>query len=251
MSPTPESLPPPPTHPSYKHSFSWWVTGHLAVRLLKLRGISESHKATEQVHKQVMHRPHPAHRWVLCGSHLFFKTGFAANTSKPNDFAWKSRFLRKSVDPGSSFLPGNNQLELSSGCPWDEAQPHPPHSCHLYGLEGMWVCNLLKPTPQKRPAKMGFQNPLVPFFFLSLPWLNTAHWHCFFPLRQLSMHFWESERNPPLKCQKTADAASYLGAFWLPTCLTATWEGGLQAGRLPGEQLLGCLIEALRHPEDN
>lgn len=73
----------------------------------------------------------------------------------------------------------------------------------------------------------------------------------FFPLRKLSMHFWESERNPPLKCQKTADAASYLGASWLPMCLTATWEGGLQAGRLPGEQLLGCLIEALRHPEDN
>lgn len=57
---------------------------------------------------------------------------------------------------------------------------HPTHSCHLYGLEGMWVCNLLKATPQKRLAKMGFQNPLAPFVFLSLPWLNTAHWHCFF-----------------------------------------------------------------------
>ena len=127
----------------------------------------------------------------------------------------------------------------------------PLHSCHLCGPEGSWVCNLPPPYPATHPRNglLKWYSWIFCVFLLSQsPWTqHLAHWgfcFCFFFLRKLSMHFWELERNQPLKCQKTADVASWRHLDF-PSHMS--YWGEAVRGRAAGSSGSRCWDAWLRH----
>lgn len=148
--------------------------------------------------------------------------------------------------------------------PWDEAGGLWIISTHLLLMSPVWPWKHLSWQPSLSPPNAHLRNGLLKWdswiscaFPLSLSPLTQHFAHlgfCFsFSLRKLSMHFWEMERNQPLKCQKTAGATLLLTWRCLdfPRHVLLTRGNERENGRLLGKQLLGDLIEAPGHPEDN
>lgn len=201
------------------------------------------------------HGSRPAHRWVVFGPHVFF---IILNLLPPFEnlvILHKSWFLRKSFDPGS-FLPGNDPLKVSSSCPLRWGRCSVDHhnalfthvTCVALKLSLQPSTSLPSHTPEEWPVKMVFLNFLClsPFPISLDSTLSTLGFLFlfFFFLRKLGMHFWELERNQPLKCQKTADVASWRHLDF-PSHMS--YWGEAVRGRAAGSSGSSCWDAWLRH----